>query len=50
MNGDQVTERREWRLPGVGSISSFGVDANGELYVVAYSGGGIYRLERDARR
>jgi hypothetical protein len=31
----------------VGSIASFGVDANGELYVVAYSGS-VYRLERDA--
>jgi glucose/arabinose dehydrogenase len=40
-----ASERREWRLPGVGSISSFGEDARGELYVVAHSGS-VYRLER----
>jgi glucose/arabinose dehydrogenase len=41
----QVTELREWSgLGAIRSISSFGVDADGEIYVVDY-GGLLYRLE-----
>jgi glucose/arabinose dehydrogenase len=40
----QTTEVREWPLSGIRSVSSFGVDADGELYVVDY-GGSVFRLE-----
>ncbi|HZK78768.1 MAG TPA: PQQ-dependent sugar dehydrogenase [Gemmatimonadaceae bacterium] len=33
-----VTDRREWALPDVGHIVSFGEDASGELYIVAENG------------
>ena len=35
---------RQWSLAGIGSVSSFGVDADGEVYVVDYDGE-LYRLE-----
>jgi hypothetical protein len=31
-------------LGDVGNISSFGVDADGELYIVSYSQGIVYRM------
>lgn len=34
----QVSDRREWEVGDVGSISSFGEDGGGELYVVAAAG------------
>ncbi len=34
----QVSDRREWNVGSVGSISSFGEDGSGELYVVAAAG------------
>jgi glucose/arabinose dehydrogenase len=40
-----VADLREWDLGTLGSISSFGVDASGELYVVAHQGR-VFRLER----
>ena len=42
----QVTEQQEWPdLEPGGSISSFGEDAKGELYVVQYGGSGaVYRI------
>jgi hypothetical protein len=42
----QVTEQQEWPdLEPGGSISSFGEDAQGELYVVVYgSSGAVYRI------
>ena len=40
----QATEVREWPLAGVQSVSSFGADADGELYVVDYAGS-VFRLE-----
>jgi hypothetical protein len=41
-----VTEPRDWTagLEGIGAISSFGTDAEGEVYVVDYDGE-VYRLE-----
>ncbi len=41
-----ATETRDWTagLEGIGGISSFGTDAEGEVYVVDY-GGEVYRLE-----
>jgi glucose/arabinose dehydrogenase len=42
----QATELRDWTagLGGIDSISSFGTDADGEVYVVDYDGE-VYRLE-----
>jgi glucose/arabinose dehydrogenase len=44
--GGQATELRDWTSStrGVGSPSSFGLDAAGELYIVDYDGE-VYRLE-----
>jgi glucose/arabinose dehydrogenase len=38
-----VSEHRAWRLGSVPSVSSFGLDARGELYVLSHSGD-VYRL------
>jgi glucose/arabinose dehydrogenase len=45
--GGVATEERDWSsgVGDLGSVSSFGVDAEGEVYVVAYGGGKVYRLE-----
>lgn len=43
-NGTAV-EIRDWDLGDLGNISSFGEDADGELYIVD-RGGDVYRLER----
>jgi len=45
VNG-QATDPRDWTasLPAIGSPTSFGVDAEGEAYVVS-QGGEVYRLE-----
>jgi hypothetical protein len=40
----QATDVREWGLSGVSAVSSFGTDADGEVYVVDYDGE-VYRLE-----
>lgn len=40
----RVSERREWNLGPLGSITSFGEDAAGELYVTS-DDGSVYRLE-----
>jgi glucose/arabinose dehydrogenase len=42
--GEKATEVRAWSLSGPRSVSAFGVDADGEVYVVDY-GGSVYRLE-----
>lgn len=39
----RVTEPREWRLPKVEGLSSFGEDARGEVYVTSLAGT-VYRL------
>ena len=33
-----------WDIDTVGTISSFGVDATGEVYLLSHSGGAVYRL------
>lgn len=43
VNG-RATDRREWRVGELGSVTSFGEDAAGELYLTT-SGGRVYRLE-----
>jgi glucose/arabinose dehydrogenase len=40
----RATDHRVWSLGSLGSISSFGVDATGELYIVSH-GGRVYRIE-----
>jgi glucose/arabinose dehydrogenase len=42
--GGQATDVRQWSLTGIDSVSSFGLDADGEVYVVDYDGE-LYRLE-----
>ena len=42
--GGQATDVRQWSLTGINSVSSFGLDADGEVYVVDYDGE-VYRLE-----
>jgi glucose/arabinose dehydrogenase len=42
--GGEAVDRREWEVGAVGSVSSFGEDSRGELYVLAH-GGAVYRLE-----
>jgi glucose/arabinose dehydrogenase len=44
--GGSAVDRRRWDLPNVGGISSFGEDAEGELYVVAHTGT-VYRIVAD---
>lgn len=43
--GGQATEPRQWNISNLGSVSSFGVDGSGELYVVDLNGS-VSRLER----
>ncbi len=44
---NKVEHEADIALPGVVSITSFGEDANGELYIVDANGGQIYRLAED---
>jgi glucose/arabinose dehydrogenase len=37
-NNGQVTQAREWNLGSLGNISSFGEDAQGEMYIVSHGG------------
>ena len=48
MNGGAVTDERAWDVPDVPAITSFGQDADGELYVLS-GHGGVYRVEPAAR-
>ena len=46
VNG-QALDQRDWTAAlarGIGSISSFGVDADGEILIVDY-GGAVYRVQ-----
>jgi glucose/arabinose dehydrogenase len=43
LSGGRVTSHREWRLGRLGNITSFGLDAAGELYVCS-GNGRVYRL------
>jgi glucose/arabinose dehydrogenase len=40
-----IVEQRDWDLPDIGPIVSFGQDADGELYLIT-AGGGIYKIGR----
>jgi hypothetical protein len=47
LQGGEAVERRDWTDTlgvGVGAISSFGVDADGEIYIVDYSDGEVYEV------
>jgi glucose/arabinose dehydrogenase len=45
VSGGAAQNVREWTVPATGNVSSFGEDANGELYVVSH-GGTIWRIVR----
>lgn len=38
-----VTDRREWKIPDIGHVVSFGEDSRAELYIIS-EGGKIYRF------
>jgi glucose/arabinose dehydrogenase len=47
LEGGTAVEQRDWTSAlggGVGQISSFGVDADGEIYIVDYSDGEVYEV------
>jgi glucose/arabinose dehydrogenase len=39
-----ATAQHEWSIGNVGTISSFGVGADGEVYLLSHSGGTVYRI------
>jgi glucose/arabinose dehydrogenase len=41
MNG-RATEKREWKVPNIGQVVSFGEDASGETYIIGDKG--VFRL------
>jgi hypothetical protein len=41
--GGAVTEQTEWNVGDIGNVLSFGVDGNGELYILSQNGR-VYRL------
>jgi len=45
--GGAVLDRREWNMGDVGSVTSFGEDSSGELYIVS-ANGRVYRIVRAA--
>jgi hypothetical protein len=42
----QAVDRVSWTFGGVGTISSFGQDAQGELYMTSFTNGRVYKLVR----
>jgi glucose/arabinose dehydrogenase len=44
VDGGRAVDHREWSLGSLGQITSFGVDAAGELYILT-GNGRVYRLE-----
>lgn len=45
--GAGIVEQRDWSIPDIGQVVSFGQDAEGELYLLAASGT-IYKIGRNA--
>jgi len=45
--GAGIVEQRDWAIPAIGRIHSFGQDAEGELYLLADSGT-IYKIGRNS--
>jgi hypothetical protein len=45
-SGSGIVEQRDWNIPAIGQVISFGQDADGELYLVAASGT-IYKIGRN---
>ncbi|MDQ6830322.1 MAG: PQQ-dependent sugar dehydrogenase, partial [Gemmatimonadota bacterium] len=43
--GGAATEPRDWHIASVGTVTSFGEDSSGELYMTA-SSGAVYRIVR----
>ena len=43
----QAVDRVSWTFGGVGTISSFGQDAQGELYLTSFTNGAVYKLVRN---
>ena len=43
LNNGVATQLRDWAIPSPGSVTSFGRDASGELYVLTHAGG-IFRI------
>lgn len=46
LSGGAATDQRDWTASfrGIRNPSSFGVDADGEVYIVDY-GGAVYRID-----
>jgi glucose/arabinose dehydrogenase len=47
LRGDQATDLRDWTATlgrGLDAVSSLGVDADGEMYIVDHQGGELYRI------
>jgi hypothetical protein len=45
LSGGQAVDQRNWTIPNIGNVMSFGMDGVGELYMLA-SSGRVYRIER----
>jgi hypothetical protein len=43
--GGAAADAKQWALPDVGTITSFGEDAGGELYITT-GGGRVFRIAR----
>ena len=46
MNG-RATDQRNWRIPGIGAVLSFGEDGAGEVYLLS-ANGNVYRLKAES--
>jgi len=44
LQGGEATDETTWDVPGLGSVPSFGVGADGELYVLSTTGGRVFRI------
>ena len=46
LSGTAATDQRDWSVGNLGGVTSFGVDAAGELYILS-SNGRVYRLVKE---